>query len=93
VVRLEGHRSQPANTVDVLAVRQRVTLLVVPPEASAQTARAVLMAAGQRGDTDNVDTLLRSRPLAASVLGSADSQWGAALQRWELDGGRMAATG
>jgi hypothetical protein len=32
VVRLEGYRSQRANTVDVLALEQRVTLLVVAPE-------------------------------------------------------------
>ncbi len=87
LVRLDGYRSQPANTVDVLAVGQRLTLLVVPSEASAQTAHAVLMAAGHRGNTDNVDTLLRSRPPAANVLSSAASQWEAALQRWELDGG------
>ena len=88
-VRLEGYRSQHANTVDVLAPGQRVTLLVVAPEASAQTAHAVLMAAECRGNTDDVDTLLRSRPIAAEVLGSTDGQWEAALQRWEVDGGRM----
>jgi hypothetical protein len=37
--------------VDVLAAGQRVTLLVVPPETSAQTAHAALMAAGHRGNT------------------------------------------
>jgi len=89
VVRLEGYRSQHADTVDVLAPGQRLTLLVVAPEASAQTAHAVLMAAGHRGNTDDVDTLLRYRPLAADVLGAADGQWEAALQRWEVDGGRM----
>jgi hypothetical protein len=73
VVRVEGYRSQHANTVDVLAERQRVALLVVEPEASAETAHAVLMAAGHRGNTDDIDTLLRSRPLAAEVLGGADS--------------------
>ena len=89
VVRLDGYRSQHANTVDVLAPRQRVTLLVVAPEESAQTAHAVLMAAGRRGDTDDVDTLLRSSPLAAEVRASADGQWEAAPQRGEVDGGRM----
>jgi hypothetical protein len=89
-VRLEGYRSQRANTVDVIAARQRVILLVVAPEASAQTARAVLMAAGHRGNTDDIHTLLRSRPPAAQVLDSAASQWETALQGWELDGGRTA---
>ena len=79
VVRLGGYRGQHANTVDVLAPGQRLTLLVVAPEASAQTAHAVLMAAGHRGNTDDVDTLLRYGP----------GQWEAALQRWEVDGGRI----
>jgi hypothetical protein len=60
VVRLAGYRSQHADTVDVLAARQRVTLLVVPPEATAQTAHAALMAAGHRGNSDNIEALLQS---------------------------------
>ena len=67
VVRVDGYHSRRANTVDVLGARQRVTLLVVEPEASAQTAHAALMAAGHRGNTDDVDTLLRSVPLPAEV--------------------------
>src|SRR5690348_7441744 len=51
VVRLEGFRTQHVNTVDVLAARQRVTLLVVPPEISAQAAHAALMTAGRPGNT------------------------------------------
>jgi hypothetical protein len=47
------------------------------------------MAAGRRGNTDDVDTLLRSCPLPSEVLGSADGQREAALQRGEVDGGRM----
>ena len=89
VVRLEGYRSQHANTVDLLAPGQRVTLLVVAPETSAPTAHAVLMAAGCRGNTDDIDTLLRSRLIATEVLGCTDGQWEAALQRWDVDGGRM----
>ena len=51
--------------MDVLALEQRVTLLVVAPEVSAPTAHAVLMAAGRRGNAHDTDTLLRSRPTAA----------------------------
>jgi hypothetical protein len=69
VVRLERHRNQHANTVGVLAPGQRLTLLVVAPEASAPTAHAVLMAAGRRGNTDDLDTLLQCRPIATEVLG------------------------
>jgi hypothetical protein len=91
VVRLEGYHSQHTNTVDVLAEHQRVTLLVVRPEASAQTAHAALMAAGHRGNTDDVDTLLRSPRRVAEVLDGAGSQREAALQSWEVDGGRILA--
>ena len=69
MVRLDGYHSQRANTVDVLGSRHRVTLLVVEPETSAQKAHAALMAAGHRGNTDDVQTLLRSGPLPAEVPG------------------------
>jgi hypothetical protein len=87
VVRLGGYRAQRADTVDVLAALRRVTLLVVPPEALAQTAHAALMAAGHRGNTDDLETLLRARPLTPRILRSAGSDEEAAQQRWELDGG------
>jgi hypothetical protein len=89
VVRLVGYRAQHADTVDVLAAGQRVTLLVVPPETSPQTAHAALMAAGHRGNTDAVETLLRSRPLAPQDFSSAGMESETAQQRWELDGGRV----
>ncbi len=69
VVRLGGYHGQRANTVDVLGARHRVTLLVVEPEASAENAHAALMAAGHRGNTDDVQTLLRSGPLPSEVSG------------------------
>jgi hypothetical protein len=90
VVRLGGYRAQPAHTVDVLAASRRVTLLVVPPEAPAQTAHAVLMAAGHRGNTDDVETLLSSRPPVRRILRSVGGQEQVARQRWELDGGPVA---
>jgi Family of unknown function (DUF5994) len=89
VVRLGGYRTQRADTVDVLAAGSRVTLLVVPPETSTHIAHAVLMAAGHRGSTDDVETLLRSRPLAPRVLVGSGSEAEAAHERWELDGGRV----
>jgi hypothetical protein len=88
-VRLGGYRTQQADTVDVLAAASRVTLLVVPPETSAQIAHAALMAAGHRGNTDDVGTLLRSRPLAPRVLVRSGNEAEAAQERWELDGGRV----
>jgi Family of unknown function (DUF5994) len=89
VVRLGGYRTQRADTVDVLAAGSRVTLLVVPPETSPQIAHAALMAAGRRGNTDDVGTLLRSRPLAPPVLVRSGSEAAVAQERWELDGGRV----
>lgn len=58
-VRLGGFHSQHRHTVDVIALdRPRITLLVVPPEASEATAHEVLMTAGRRGNIDSVDDLL-----------------------------------
>jgi hypothetical protein len=91
VVRLGGYRSQHADTVDVLSARQRVTLLVVPPEAPAQTAHAALMAAGNRGNSDIVEALLQSGLFTTPVLDSAGGEAEAAQQRWELDGGHVYA--
>jgi hypothetical protein len=89
VVRLAGYRSQPAGTVDVLAAGQRITLLVVPPEASSQTAHHALMTAGRRGNTANVESLLISPGQAGHVMGIGRGEAGTAEQRWELDGGRV----
>jgi hypothetical protein len=90
VVRLEGYRAQHADTMDVLAAGQRVTLLVVPPETSAQTAHAALMAAGHRGNTNDVGTLLRSRPPAPQARRRPNRETESAQQRWKLDGGLVA---
>jgi Family of unknown function (DUF5994) len=85
VVRLDGFRTQHVNTVDVLAARQRVTLLVVPPEISAQAAHAALVTAGHRGNTDDIESLLGSRPPIARTGGptraAAEAELDAAQQR------------
>ena len=93
VVRLAGYRSQHPDTVDVIAARHRVTLLVVPPDAAPQTAHAALIAAGQRGNTDDVDALLRSSSFTMHVLDSIGGEAEAARQRWELDGGPVYVNG
>ena len=87
VVRLAGYRSQHPATIDVLSAGHRVTLLVVPPEATPEAAQGTLMAAGHRGNADRVEALLRT--------GSAYSADEVAQQRWDLDGGpvRMYAAG
>ena len=58
VVRLSGFRWQTAGTVDVLGPRDRLTLLVVPPEASSQAAQHALDTAGERDNVDSVASLL-----------------------------------
>jgi uncharacterized protein DUF5994 len=84
VVRLGGYRTQPAGTVNVLADSQRVTLLVVPPQTPPQNAHAALMAAGHRGNTDDVEALLAACQPTTPLF---DGEREAALERWELDGG------
>jgi hypothetical protein len=58
LVRLAGYRTQHPDTIDVLGDRRRLTLLVVPPDHGPRAAHAALMAAGCRGNTDEIDALL-----------------------------------
>jgi hypothetical protein len=58
-VRLSGFRSQAPDTTDVLGPQKRITLLVIPPETSPQTADDAPAAAAQPGNIDTVDTLFR----------------------------------
>ena len=57
-VRLSGFHFQQRDTIDVLGPQKRITLLVIPPETSPQTADDALAAAAQPGNTDTVDALL-----------------------------------
>ena len=57
-VRLSGFHFQQADTIDVLGPQKRITLLVIPPETSPQTADDALAAAADPGNTDTVDALL-----------------------------------
>jgi Family of unknown function (DUF5994) len=91
VVRLAGYRSQHRDTVDVLGPRLRLTLLVVPPQSTAQAAHGALIAAAQLGNTDSIERLLRADdpltwPGVTDGTGAAEAE-----QRWELDGGRVSA--
>jgi hypothetical protein len=59
VVRFEGFRSQRPGTVTVIGKgRQRLTLLVVPPDTDPAEAWRTLAAASQPGNVDSVDELL-----------------------------------
>ena len=95
MVRLGGYRTQHADTVDVLAARQRVTLLVVPPETSVQAAHDALMTAGHRRNTDDVEALLKSRRFVPRIVRSAgapvasEDETESSQQRWEPQGGYL----
>ena len=75
----------------MLGARQRVTLLVVPPETSSQNAHEALMSAGRRANTDDVEALLMSRRIIrrAGRDAAAEDEAESAQQRWELDGGHF----
>jgi hypothetical protein len=58
LVHLVGYRGRPVSTVDVIAAKDRVTLLVVPPGAAAGAAHRALQASGHRDNADAVADLL-----------------------------------
>jgi hypothetical protein len=64
-VRLSGFRFQQPDTIDMLGPQKRITLLVIPPETSPQTADEALAAAAHPGNTDSVDTLLNRHTRSA----------------------------
>lgn len=58
-VRLAGFHYQHAQALDVIgADRRRITLLVVPPEASPSSARDTMAAAALPGNAEGLDELL-----------------------------------
>jgi hypothetical protein len=58
-VRLDGYRRQPTHTVEVLGLnRNKIVLLVVPPNADPDEAHATLMAAAAPSNDSTVDSLL-----------------------------------
>jgi len=58
-VRLDGYRRQPIHTVEVLGLnRNKIVLLVVPPNADPDEAHATLMAAAAPSNHSTVDSLL-----------------------------------
>ena len=60
-VRLDGYQRQATNTVEVLGLnRNRIALLVVPPNADPDGVHATLMAAAAPSNDSTVDSLLMS---------------------------------
>jgi hypothetical protein len=61
MVRLDGYRRQPVNTIEVLGLnRNKVVLLVVSPDASPDQAHAILMAAAGPANASTVQILMAS---------------------------------
>ncbi|GAA2816508.1 DUF5994 family protein [Crossiella cryophila] len=88
-VRVEGFRAQQPDTVTVTGRgRQRLVLLVVPPETRPAIAHDIMMSAARRGNADSVSALLTVN-LGASAGVSLLEQLDPDTQRWELDGGRF----
>ena len=58
-VRLDGYRLQPANTVQVLGLgRERLLLLVIPPDTDPEIAHEAMMTAAAPNDATSVGDLL-----------------------------------
>jgi hypothetical protein len=59
VVRLDGYRRQPINTLEVRGVnRERILLLVVPPNTDSDQAHATMMAAAAPNNDSSTEGLL-----------------------------------
>jgi hypothetical protein len=59
VVRLDGYRRQPINTLEVVGLdRSRIILLVVPPSTDSDQAHATMMTAAAPNDDSSVEGLL-----------------------------------
>lgn len=88
-VRLAGYRAQHPGTVDVLAARHRLTLLVVPPETAPPVAHRALRAAAQPGNAEPIADLLAGPVAPRPVgLGLRDPAQRVAEERWVSEGGR-----
>ena len=84
VVRLDGYRLQPPNTVEVLGLdRNRIVLLVVAPHTDPDRAHATMTAAAAPDDASTVDGLLMISPRDRESL----TQKAAAQKRWDSESG------
>lgn len=90
-VRLGGFHAQHPHTIDVIAATgTRVTLLILPPATHPTTAHPIMMIAARRNNIDSIDQLLA--PIAAATKpgpAASDRPDDPAVQRWEVDGGRV----
>jgi hypothetical protein len=74
-VRLDGYRLQPTNTIEVVGLnRNKIVLLVVPPNTDPDEAHATVMAAAAPSNDSTVDGLLaisvRDREIRTQAAGA-----------------------
>ncbi|WP_334028344.1 DUF5994 family protein [Nocardia terpenica] len=84
-IRLDGYRHRPTATIDVHALDgTALTLLIIPPNTTSDTAGAALTAAADPANTSTVASLL-ALTVAKGIDDSAET--GGAEQQWESEGG------
>ncbi len=89
VVRLDGYRLQPINTIEVLGLDgDRLTLLVIPPHTDANDAHTTMMTAAQPNNAATVDGLLMISPRDRDMRTQAST----ARERWESERGTSASS-
>jgi hypothetical protein len=88
MVRLDGYRLQPINTIDILGLDgDRLTLLVIPPHTNANDAHRTMMTAAQPHNAATVDGLLTISQRGRDTR----NQTSTAQERWESEGGTTAS--
>jgi hypothetical protein len=89
-VRLDGYRLQPPNTIEVLGFnRNRIVLLVVPPQTDPDRAHAIMMAAGAPEDNSTAGEPSVVGPRETVSRQRARTQFVAAEARWDSEGGAL----
>ncbi len=75
LVRLAGYYRQPVNTIELLgASRNKVVLLLVPPQTDSNHAHEAMMAAATRDDATTIDGLLARTPDMQARAGTATGE-------------------
>ncbi len=89
VVRLDGYRRQPRNTLEVLGLNRsglnsnKILLLVVPPHTGPNRAHTIMMAAAAPNNDSTVDGLLMINVRDRAPRTQDDAM----EERWESEGG------
>lgn len=94
VARMDGFHSQQADTITVIGGQggqRRLTLLVIPPETSPETAQGILTSASQPDSTDAIQDLLAPTPTQRPPSRDTAQRYSTttATHRWEAEGGHL----